>query len=126
MYSCYKFLVVIGLIGISGACFGQHNQVLKSEKEEMDSIAIQQRKFLSSTILYLKTQYPIQHGIGLEVATPFFLSTHAGVGQLSRFYTRSALEFLPQEDDTQVKRKEFVQDRLEMDLFLNSGQNTTD
>ena len=86
-----------------------------------DSTAIHQHPFLSRTTIYLKTQYPIQHGMGIEVATPFFFSAHIGGGQLSRLYATSALEFLPQEDDTQLRRKEFIQDNLQNGFVFEFG-----
>lgn len=117
----YKLLVVLGLIGISGTCFGQQNPGSQSIKEAQDSIAIHQHRFLSSATVYLKTQYPIQHGMGVEIATPSFFSVHLGGGQLSRLYTRSALEFLSQDDDSQLKRKEFLQDNLQNGVVLEFG-----
>ena len=117
MNSIYKLLVVLGFIGISGVCLAQQNQILTKQ----DSNTIQQGKFLSSATIYLKTQYPIQHGVGVEVATPFFFSVHSGVGQLSSLYARSALEFLPQEDDSQEKRKELIQDKLKNGFVFEFG-----
>ncbi|MEL7121039.1 MAG: hypothetical protein AAFO07_16420 [Bacteroidota bacterium] len=121
MNPIYTLIAVLGLVGISGTCLGQQNQLLNSENHTQDSIAINQRQFLSGATLYLKTQYPIQHGVGVEVATPFFFSGHIGVGQLSSFYVKSALEFLPQEDDAQVKRKKLIQDNLKDGFVFEFG-----
>lgn len=113
------FLTFLGIIGLNTACFGQQTQRL--EERRQDSVAIQNRKFLSAATVNLKTQYPIQHAISLEVASPIFLSGHVSVGQFSRFYTKSALEFLPQEDEAQIKRKEFVQDKLQNGFVFEIG-----
>ena len=121
MKPIYTLIAVLGFIGISGACLGQQTQQFNSEKHTQDSIAIHQRQFLSGATLYLKTQYPIQHGVGVEVATPFFFSGHIGVGQLSSFYVKSALEFLPQDGDAQVKRKELIQDNLKDGFLFEFG-----
>ena len=114
-------LVSITLMGINGICLGQQDLTKALEEESQDALAIDQRTFLSGVTLNLKTQYPIQHAISLEVATPIFFSGHIGIGQFSRFYTKSALEFLPQEDDTQIRRKEFVQDNLQNGFVFESG-----
>ena len=55
------------------------------------------------------------------MATPFFFSGHVGVGLLSSFYAKSALEFLPEEDETQLKRRELIQDRLKDGFVFEFG-----
>lgn len=116
-----KFLTVLGLMGIGGGCFGQPHQLLESGMGGLDATAINQGKFLSHGTVHLKTQYPIQHAIGVEVATPFFLSGHLGIGQLSSFYAKSALEFLPEEDESQLKRRELIQDKLKDGFVFEFG-----
>ncbi len=117
----YKLLVVLGLIGISGACFGQQHHMLKSEKKRLDSIAVHNRAYLPGATINFKSQFPIQHAIGLEFNTPIFLSTYIGMGQLSRAYLVTATNFLPDDDPAQATRKQFIKDKLKNGFVLELG-----
>jgi len=117
----HKVLVVLGLIGISSACFGQPHQMRESEKKIPKSDTIQNRAYLPGATINLKSQFPIQQAIGLEFHTPIFLSTYIGIGQLSRAYLVAATNFLPDDDPAQATRKRFIQDKLQNGFVLELG-----
>lgn len=88
-----------------------HQKNLK-DREERDSLAIQSGNYVPGFTLNLKSQFPIQQALGIEVMTPFFLSFYAGYGQFSRFYTVIALDVLPETDPSQSSRKQLIKDKL--------------
>ena len=116
-----KLLAVLGLIGVYGTCFGQQNQVLKSDEKKLDAKAVQNRAYLPRATINLKSQFPIQHAIGLEFNTPIFLSTYFGIGQLSRAYWVTAINFLPDDNLAQATRKQFIKDKFKNGFVLELG-----
>lgn len=116
-----KVLIVLGLMVIVGACFGQPHQKLESENKKSKPDSLQERAYLPGTTINFKSQFPIQHAIGLEVNTPIFLSTYVGLGQLSRAYLVTATNFLPDSDPAQATRKRFIQDKLKNGFVLELG-----
>ena len=82
---------------------------------------MQNRAYLPGATINFKSEFPIQHAIGLEINTPIFLSTYLGIGQLSRAYLVAATNFLPDDDPAQATRKRFIQDKLQNGFVLELG-----
>ncbi len=69
----------------------------------------------------LKSQFPIQQAIGLEVMTKLKLSGYLGFGQFSRFYTTVALNALPNRKVEQQMRRQFIKDNLRDGTVFETG-----
>ncbi|WAC12482.1 hypothetical protein [Dyadobacter pollutisoli] len=69
----------------------------------------------------LKSQFPIQQAIGLEVMTKMKLSGYFGFGQFSRFYTTVALNALPNKKVEQQMRRQFIKDNLRDGTVFEAG-----
>ncbi|MDR6809632.1 hypothetical protein J2Y45_006710 [Dyadobacter sp. BE34] len=69
----------------------------------------------------LKSQFPIQQAIGLEVMTKTKLSGYLGFGQFSRFYTTVALNALPNKKVEQQMRRRFIKDNLRNGTVFEAG-----
>jgi hypothetical protein len=69
----------------------------------------------------LKSQFPIQQAIGLEVMTKMKLAGYLGFGQFSRFYTTVALNALPNKKVEQQMRREFIKDNLRDGTVFEAG-----
>ncbi len=100
----------------------KHERRIKEQKR-LDTLAIIQHKYVPSVMLKLKTQFPIQHAVGIEIVTDAKISMHASIGQFSRFYTVVALETLAQNDENQEIRQEFFKERLRNGLVIELGSN---
>jgi hypothetical protein len=116
-------------LGITSTSLAQERRVWQIEKQEqaerekqrLDSIAVQNQAYLPAATINLKSQFPIQHAIGLEFNTPIYLSTYIGIGQLSRAYLVTATNFLPEDDPAQAIRKQFIKDKLKNGFVLELG-----
>ncbi|CAG4999945.1 hypothetical protein DYBT9275_02350 [Dyadobacter sp. CECT 9275] len=69
----------------------------------------------------LKSQFPIQQAIGVEVMTKTKLSGYLGFGQFSRFYTTVALNALPNKKVEQQMRRQFIKDKLRNGTVFEIG-----
>ncbi|PSL18787.1 hypothetical protein CLV60_12916 [Dyadobacter jiangsuensis] len=72
-------------------------------------------------IVSLKSQFPIQQAIGLEVMVKPKLSGYLGFGQFSRFYTTVALNALPNKKVEQQMRRKFIKDNLRDGTVFETG-----
>ncbi|MEM8507237.1 MAG: hypothetical protein AAF717_05375 [Bacteroidota bacterium] len=70
-----------------------------------------------------KTQFPIQHALGIEYLLKGGLSFNFSLGQLSRAYTVTATNFLSAEDENQAQRKQFIEDKMKNGLVAEFGAN---
>lgn len=96
-------------------------QVQAAQKQE-DSVRLLTRRFLPKTMLGIKTQFPIQHALNLEMRignTP--LSTQFGIGQFSRFYTLIALNMIDAKTEGAQVRKDFIKVRLRNGSVIELG-----
>ena len=91
------------------------------KKAREDSIAMIGGRFVPKTTLSIKSQFPIQQALGLEIMTPAFVSFYIGYGQFSRFYTVVALDALPNEREDQAARRQFIKDKLKNGRVLELG-----
>ena len=124
-------ILTICAIGISGTLPAQDRRIWEIEKHEkaererqlLDSMAVRTQAYLPAATINFKSQFPIQHSIGLEFNTPIFLSTYIGFGQLSRSYLVIATDFLPDDDPAQATRKQFIKDKLKNGFVFELGTN---
>lgn len=100
----------------------KHEQYLK-EKKRQDSSALLSQKYVPAVNLSVKSQFPIQHGIGLEFNTPAMVSAYINMGQLSRFYVVNATQFLPAEDEADAIRKQLIKDKLKNGFVFELGSH---
>ena len=83
-------------------------------------ISAQEKSFLA---LNAKTQFPIQHALGIEIINKKGLSFSFGMGQLSRGYTVAAMNFLKAENENDEQRKQFIKDKMNNGLVVEFGSN---
>ena len=124
-------LFTLCTIGISDTLLAQDGRIWEFEKHEkaererqlLDSMAVRNQAYLPAATINFRSQFPIQHSIGLEFNTPIFLSTYIGFGQLSRSYLVIATDFLPDDDPAQATRKQFIKDKLKNGFVFELGTN---
>ncbi|MEA5139238.1 hypothetical protein [Arcicella rigui] len=75
------------------------------------------------TQISIKTQFPIQHALGIEFISPIGLSSYFGLGQLSRNYTVLATNALPAKDENQAERQRFIKDKMKNGSVFEVGMN---
>lgn len=88
---------------------------------KMDTLDVETARYLPAFTFNLKTQFPVQHAIGLEFSTPAMISGYIGIGQLSRAYVVTATEFLPARDENEEVRKQFIEDKLKNGFVFEIG-----
>lgn len=113
-----KFNPIVGkgmmFLCLSIAVHPIHSQEVDSIPTVPDPIELSQIDAEGERLaLNLKTQFPIQHGFGVELITRNGLAFGIGIGQLSRAYTVTATNFLAAEDEAEEKRKDFIRDKME-------------
>lgn len=96
-------------------------QVPETKAVPLDAATLESKEFLPAFSLVLKTQYPIQHAIGLEFGTPGLMTGYVGFGQFSRHYVITALEALPSNNENQEARKRLIQDKLRNGFVFELG-----
>ncbi len=92
-----------------------------AEKRRQDSLNVLSRRYVPAFAASFKSQFPIQHGIGLEFNTPSMLSLYVGFGLLSRLYVTTATDFLPAEDENEAVRKQFIKDKMQNGFVFELG-----
>lgn len=103
----------VGCLLISSQCNAQKGSVL----EEKKPASLDNAYFALSA----KTQFPIQHALGIEFRDHSGFAFTLGLGQLSRAYTVAAIGFLPEEDENQELRKQFIEDKMKNGLVFEAG-----
>ena len=93
----------------------------QQEKARQDSLMILWKRFVPGFTINLKSQFPIQQAIGIEIMTSSFISLYAGIGQFSRFYTLVALDALPGDTEQQDSRRQFLKDKLQNGFVFELG-----
>lgn len=86
-----------------------------------DSIIISRKKYVPEWTISLKTQFPIQHALGIEYVTKRHISAYMGFGQFSKSYILTATDFLPSDDEEKASRKAFIKDKLENGFVFEVG-----
>lgn len=95
---------------------------VNQEQVDEDSARLASRRFLPKTMLGLKTQFPIQHALNLEMRVGNLpLSAQFGLGQFSRFYTLVALNTIDAKTEEAQVRKDFVKARLRNGSVIELG-----
>ena len=99
------------------------HKIRTKEKRHQDTLAIISKEFTYPLHLYIKTQFPVQHALGLEFTHEKGIDIRASFGIFSRSYTLLALEFLEDENATENERQQFFKDRLNSGtvIELNAG-----
>lgn len=73
----------------------------------------QQKLFVPRLRISVKSQFPLQQAIGIEVISQRKFSGYLGYGQYSRFYTRLMLDQLPGKSLSQQARRTFIKERVQ-------------
>ncbi|MEM9932288.1 MAG: hypothetical protein AAF824_01695 [Bacteroidota bacterium] len=113
-------LLLLSCLFSSQLCWGQVEEDEKSAVI-LDSLIASKGQYVPAFSLSLKTQYPIQHAIGLEFMTRGKVSGYIGLGQLSRAYVATATELLPDQNANQEARKQFIQEELRNGFVFELG-----
>lgn len=97
------------------------HKIRVKENQRKDSIALENKDFSYPVDLYLKTQFPVQHALGLRFTHESGIELLGSFGIFSRSYTLIALEFLEDENSTENERQEFFKDRLRSGTVIEFG-----
>ena len=92
----------------------------KEEQKKLDSLALANKKFLYRSQFYLKTEFPIQAGIGYQHIAPSGLAFHGSVGLYPKAFSTLLINLAPEETlDPQLA--EFIQDRARNGSVIELG-----
>lgn len=93
------------------------------EQQMLDSMAIAHNTYMPSVLLKAKTQFPVQHALGLEFLTRSGLSFYGGMGRFSRCYTLAAMGAVSPKNAQEEVRQAFFKERLRSGLVTEIGVN---
>ncbi len=109
MYQFYPYLLALMML-----CWPT-NKILCQESVRSNS------QYVPAVALRVKAQFPIQNAIDLRFNTKAHISGYIGIGQFSRAYVITALDFLPDDNPSQIARKQLLKDKLKNGFVLELG-----
>ena len=102
-------------------CAAQDYYNQESDSIEVNSTSISRNKSIPSFTFGIKSQFPVQHAIGIEFSSDIYLSGYVGLGILSRAYTLLAMEMLPKRNANEATRKQFLKDKMQNGSVFELG-----
>jgi len=106
------YLVLLDHQGMAQSS-GQQKRAMQANLSTISSHPNDQKPFVPRLRISVKSQFPLQQAIGVEVISRKRLSGYLGYGQYSRFYTRLMLDQLPGKSLSQQARRTFIKERVQ-------------